>query len=434
MDRQQRKVLEYLLDSYERSRTFRGDNQVSQKFSVSVGKIFPKYNDDAEYDYFCQINESMEALCAEELVTLAYWKKGVLKKITLNLKRLDVCYEMLGRMSRRREQEELVCIWDALCQSDELRQRNESSKEYQNPLVKYITTQRLRVEKNLNVEYYNHDLEKYRELLLAVKAVLENQDEIFIRSLSMQLFHDSKRMEQLKHKVEALLYQYGEYQERDFVLEECGIVHTPTYVMMKGNGSIKIGRKRRLSANEGIDREVNSADGQEIDLFLMEGDIALSTETVKSLKAVTVKGKRVVTVENLTSFHDYPAEEDFVVYLGGFHNKVKRDFLLYLYQRNPEKEYRHFGDIDAGGFYILEHLKKETGIPFRSLYMDIKTLQRYCGDRKPLTENDRKRLRQLKENLAERMRHEETEDYGGVISYMLDENCKLEQEAVHAWD
>lgn len=421
MDRQQRKVLEHLLDSYERSRTFRGDNQVNQTFSVSVGKIFPKYNDDAEYDYFCQINESMEELCAGGLVTLAYWKKGVLKKITLNSDRLDVCYEMLGRIPRRQEQEELVRIWDVFCQGDGLCRRNESGQEHLLPLVKYMTAQRLRIEKNLNVEYYNHDLEEYRELLLAVKAVLENQEEIFIRNLSMQLFHDSKRMEQLKHRIEALLYQYGEYQERDCVLEECGIVHTPTYVMMKGNGSIRIGRNGKTGT-----------DGQEIDLSLLEGDIALSTESVKSLKAVTVMGKRVVTVENLTSFHDYPAEDDFVVYLGGFHNKVKRDFLLYLYQQNHGKEYRHFGDIDAGGFYILEHLKKATGIPFRSLYMDTKTLERYRGDRKPLTENDRKRLLQLKAELAERMQHEETEDYGGVISYMLDENCKLEQEAVHS--
>lgn len=199
MDRHQRKVLGYLLDSYERSRTFRGDNQVTQTFSASVGKIFPKYNDDAEYDYFCQINESMEELCAEGLVTLAYWKKGVLKKITLNSDRLDVCYEILGRMPRRREQEELVRIWDALCQGEGLCCQNESGQEHLIPLVKYITAQRLRVEKNLNVEYYNHDLEEYRELLLAVKAVLENQEEIFIRSFSMQLFHDSKRMEQLKH-------------------------------------------------------------------------------------------------------------------------------------------------------------------------------------------------------------------------------------------
>lgn len=421
MDRQQRKVLEHLLDSYERSRTFRGDNQVNQSFSVSIGKVFPKYNDDAEYDYFCQMNESMEELCAEGLVSLVYRKKGVLKKITLNLDRLDVCYEMLGRMPRRREQEELVRIWDVLCQDDELCWQNESGQEQLLPLVKYIAAQRLRVEKNLNVEYYNHDLAEYRELLLAAKAVLENQEEIFIRNLSIQLFHDSKRMEQLKNKVEALLYQYGEYQERDSALEECGIVHTPTYVMMKGNGRIRIGRKRRSGE-------------QEIDLSLMEGDIALSTESVKNLKAVMVMGKRVVTVENLTSFHDYSTEDDFVVYLGGFHNKVKRDFLLYLYRRNPEKEYRHFGDIDAGGFYILEHLKKKTGIPFRSLYMDTRTLQRYREDRKPLTENDRRRLLQLKEELAERTQHEETEDYGDVISYMLDKNCKLEQEAVHLWD
>ena len=54
-----------------------------------------------------------------------------------------------------------------------------------------------------------------------------------------------------------------------------------------------------------------------------------------------------------------------------------------------------------------------------------------CIRDRPLTENDRKRLLQLKEELAERMQHEETEDYGEVISYMLDENCKLEQEAVH---
>ena len=421
MDRQQRKVLEHLLDSYERSRTFRGDNQVNQSFSVSIGKVFPKYNDDAEYDYFCQMNESMEELCAEGLVSLVYRKKGVLKKITLNLDRLDVCYEMLGRMPRRREQEELVRIWDDFCQGDELGRQNESGQEQLLPLVKYIAAQRLRVEKNLNVEYYNHDLAEYRELLLAAKAVLENQEEIFIRNLSIQLFHDSKRMEQLKNKVEALLYQYGEYQERDSALEECGIVHTPTYVMMKGNGRIRIGRKRRSGE-------------QEIDLSLMEGDIALSTESVKNLKAVMVMGKRVVTVENLTSFHDYSTEDDFVVYLGGFHNKVKRDFLLYLYRRNPEKEYRHFGDIDAGGFYILEHLKKKTGIPFRSLYMDTRTLQRYREDRKPLTENDRRRLLQLKEELAERTQHEETEDYGDVISYMLDKNCKLEQEAVHLWD
>lgn len=481
MDKQQRKVLECLLDSYERSKTFRGENQVSQSFAASVGKLFPRYYDDAEYDEFCRINEAMEQLRTEGLVTLEYQKKGVLKKILLNPERLDSCYELLGRMPRRREQEEIVGIWDEMCRGEcsyrqeEPEQRDaerserclsgqvwgmacgtgegacrcteeelyrpagetcgrsiEANQKLQ-PLLRYIAAQRMRIEKNLNVEYYQHDLMEYRELLLAVKAVLGNQEEIFIRNFSIQRFHDSKRMEQLKHKVEALLYQYGEYQERDCVLEECGIVRTPTYVMMKGNGKIRIGRDGTAGSKESPGRVSGDAGEaeQEINLSLMSGDIALSTESVKNLRDVTVMGKRVVTVENLTSFHEYPAGDDFVIYLGGFHNKVKRDFLIRLYQRNPGKEYRHFGDIDAGGFYILEHLKKKTDIPFYSLYMDIETLREYRGDRKPLTQNDRKRLRQLMEELTEWVRcGEAAEDYREVLAYMLQEDCKLEQEAV----
>lgn len=481
MDKQQRKVLECLLDSYERSKTFRGENQVSQSFAASVGKLFPRYYDDAEYDEFCRINESMEQLRAEGLVTLEYRKKGVLKKILLNPERLDSCYELLGRMPRRREQEEIARIWDEVCcgecsyrreepgQRDaghserslpkqvwgmacvageealpctaeelyrtagEIHSRSGEPDQKQLPLLRYIAAQRMRIEKNLNVEYYQHDLAEYHELLVAVKAVLGNQEEIFIRNFSIQHFHDSKRMEQLKHKVEALLYQYGEYQERDCVLEECGIVRTPTYVMMKGNGKIRIGKNGTAGSKENPGRAFENAGEteQEINLSLMSGDIALSTESVKSLRDVTVMGKRVITVENLTSFHEYPAGDDFVIYLGGFHNKVKRDFLICLYQRNPGKEYRHFGDIDAGGFYILEHLKKKTDIPFYSLHMDIETLQEYRGDRKPLTQNDRKRIGQLMEELTERVRcGEAAEDYREVLAYMLQEDCKLEQEAV----
>lgn len=450
MDKQQRKVLECLLDSYERSKTFRGENQVSQSFAASVGKLFPEYYDDAEYDEFCRINEAMEQLRTEGLVTLEYRKKGVLKKIILNPDRLDSCYELLGRMPRRREQEEIVRIWDEVCcvtgeeagrcTAEELYRtagetcgRSIEADQKLQPLLRYIAAQRMRIEKNLNVEYYQHDLMEYRELLVAVKAALGNQEEIFIRNFSIQHFHDSKRMEQLKHKVEALLYQYGEYQERDCVLEECGIVRTPTYVMMKGNGKIRIGRNGTAGSKENPGRASENAGEteQEINLSLMSGDIALSTESVKSLRDVTVMGKRVITVENLTSFHEYPAGDDFVIYLGGFHNKVKRDFLICLYQRNPGKEYRHFGDIDAGGFYILEHLKKKTDIPFYSLHMDIETLQEYRGDRKPLTQNDRKRIGQLMEELTERVRcGEAAEDYREVLAYMLQEDCKLEQEAV----
>ena len=69
-----------------------------------------------------------------------------------------------------------------------------------------------------------------------VISALENKEEIFIRDFSIKHFHDSKRVEQLKAKAETLLFKYGDYEEKDSVLEELGIVATPTYVMLKGNG------------------------------------------------------------------------------------------------------------------------------------------------------------------------------------------------------
>lgn len=54
-------------------------------------------------------------------------------------------------------------------------------------------------------------------------------------------------------------------------------------------------------------------------------------------------------------------------------------------------------------------------------------------DRKPLSANDRKRLGQLKDMLREReLRGESFENYRDVIDFMLNMNCKLEQEAVKA--
>lgn len=404
MNKIQVRVLECLLDSYEKSKTFQGENQVNQSFSVNLRKLFPKYYDDAEYEYFCQVNDAMEELQKTSMVFLEYEKNGVLRKVKLNTDSLDACYCFLERLPRKQEQEELAALWQRIMPNE--------ADERLTPLKRYIEAQLVRIEKNQNIEYYSHDMEEYQKLLLLAEAVLKNREEIFIRNFSIQFFHDSKSMEKVRSKLNALLYQYGDFLEKDFVLEECGIVSTPTYVTMKGNGILALGE-------------------QKIDLSRMHGDIALSTKSLKELKDIRVLGKRVVTIENLTTFHDYPAEDDFVIYLGGFHNKIKRDFLMYLSEKNPEKEYRHFGDIDAGGFYILEHLKRKTGIGFRSLYMGPDILRQYKNDVKPLTGTDRERLMRLKDILNQRKDQGGSfEDYSDVLGYMLTNNCKLEQEAI----
>ena len=43
----QRKTIHRLLDKYEKSKTFLGENIVNQKFVNRIAELFPKYNDDA---------------------------------------------------------------------------------------------------------------------------------------------------------------------------------------------------------------------------------------------------------------------------------------------------------------------------------------------------------------------------------------------------
>jgi hypothetical protein len=60
-----------------------------------------------------------------------------------------------------------------------------------------------------------------------------------------------------------------------------------------------------------------------------------------------------------------------------------------------------------------------TGIDFKPYKMDVPTLEKYRDYTVPLSDNDKKRLLTLLDS-----------PHNQVVSYMLKNNCKLEQEAV----
>ena len=86
-------------------------------------------------------------------------------------------------------------------------------------------------------------------------------------------------------------------------------------------------------------------------------------------------------------------------------------------------QYFHRGDLDVYGFAILESLKARTGIPFRPLEMDLDTLRRLyeAGLCKRLTEADKKA-----------MAAPSLQQYAEVFQFMLEHNCKAEQESMAA--
>lgn len=139
---------------------------------------------------------------------------------------------------------------------------------------------------------------------------------------------------------------------------------------------------------------------------------------MNEINSINVIGKRVITIENLTTFNTFNESDTLAVYLGGYHNSHRRSFIKKIYRDNPKAEYYHFGDIDAGGFYILLHLREKTGVDFIPYHMGISELKQYEDYTKKLTDNDVRRLTNLRNS-----------EFSEVVNYMLEHNCKLEQEA-----
>lgn len=385
------KVLNELLDLYEKSKTFLGENKNHQTFKITVSKLFPKYEDDSEFELYKEINQNLDSLQKRGFITIKAERSGKIRSASLEENAIEQIYKYIKRIPKADTNNRLKELWNNYQKLPE---------ESFLPLLEYIKEQQMRISANKAIQFFDENFVDYEGLLNAVKAVLSNQHEIFIREFSVKLFNNSKRLEAIENPVRSLLYKYGEYDDKETVLEEHNIIKTPTYVMVKGKGILHC--------------------GETIDLSKIKGDIGLSTETLKDLSSIELNGANVITIENLTNFHKYQSSNELVIYLGGFHNSIKRDFIKLVKKCNPGAVFKHFGDIDAGGFYILEHLKKKTGINFIPYNMDVATLEKYKEHWMKLTENDKNRLLSINEN---------TTCYKDSIDYMLKNNCKLEQES-----
>ena len=380
-------ILNLLLDKYERSKSFTGDNKVEQRFSVKIATLFPKYGDEAEYDLFNALNEAVFALSEMDFVSFQCKKNGVIENVSLKFTRLYDAYAYLTRTPKAETNRNLTGLLEQYDGKNDL-------------LTRFCTVQKERIAKNKKAEYSDGDIAEYEKLLKAVSMIFDVAEETFIRDFSIRVFGDSKSFEAIKGKVKRLLFQYGDFPDEETVLEDLNIVKNPGHIYMKGSALIQIS-------------------GQTIDLSKLNGDVAISSALLPDVEKITVTGKRIMSIENLTSFHAFSEKDTFAVYLGGYHNTHRRRFIQQLFKDNPTAAYYHFGDIDAGGFYILLHLRNKTGVPFLPYHMDISTLQQYCDYTKQLTENDVKRLKKLADT-----------EFSDTINYMLTNNCKLEQEAM----
>lgn len=408
MKRYDERVLAALLDKYERSLLYTGKNQVNQTITVSIHKkLLPEYFDESALQ-FDVIHQQLEVLEENGYVRLVWKNKKrghILEKCELVVEYADAAYQMLHRKPKSRKEDEILKI------CEQYYGKVWGLDNFLNWVVSRISSgETVR-------KYVDSDApQEFRKLCELIFRILTNKDECFLRQFSIRYFHDSKLAEKEIGKAAHIIAEFCGLNglQTEEILEEYNIYRNPSWLMMKGNASF---------FRQNV--EVTSR----IDLSAFCGGIGISNQDIEQITwNRNAPIDWVVTIENLTSFHQFacPQMKDkhiLIMYLGGYHNRMKREFLKKLYATYSNAEYVHFGDIDCGGFRIWKDLCVKTGIPFRTIYMDEKTYDRYREWGRLLTETDRKTLSAMLED-------DFFKEQRPLFLRMLECGVKLEQECV----
>lgn len=401
----QNKILEKLLDKYERSKQTYDSTEKSRAIMIKPADIYKDYDSDySDIDEQSEFETDISELVNEEYITIRR-KEKIISRIVLNVDSLDKIYALMKREPRKLAIQNEINLYKEWIGKNEL-------------ISSYCTHQIELLESGKTAKY---KIKVAENLLRLLEFVLSNRQMILERELSIAVFGDTKIFEkEYRNKLLYVLKTYGNYndlileieEEKDnekeereeiehSILEELNIYSNPKYVYFKGCAEITFedGNSYKLSSDI---------------------PIALPMDKLNTIKSFMISDSAIMTVENLASYNRIYEKDYFVIYLAGYHNIAKQSLIKLIASQNDVKEWYHFGDIDPDGFLILENLKKKTGINFKPVYMSINELKKYEKYTKKLEDNDTTKAQGLINKGL----------YVDIMEYMLKNNVKLEQEIV----
>ena len=398
MENYEKKLLATLVEKYRKSKKDSGTNVITKRTRVTPDRLYKAYKqNDGDLEKIEAVNQ---AVCqCQERGFLTFEQEGFSNEIRVvylvdekveEIERyLEDAYQYESRYARKRRLEELIAAY-----------------EKKSPAAGHECDKLKRMLKKNQV---SQDCLQLEDMLKALVFIEKNERELFLREASMLIYGDSKYLEEnALHSVCRALREYLERSCRedemeDEILKEYHIVRERQKLCLKGNMTIRIS-------------------GTELELGAFADGLEFFADELERLEWIHIHTPHFITVENRTSWLRLNIPDTVLFYLGGYCVRSQRDFLKKVYRDNPELVFWHFGDVDAGGFYIHEHLCRMTGIPFRLYRMSRKELEdpRFKSCLRPLTQQDRIRLKSL----------EKHELYRDSVMYMLEKNIKLEQEIV----
>ena len=392
------KMLTALAEKYRKSKKDSGTNVIVRRTRITPSQLYKGYNrNDGDMPQIDAVNQA--AMHCREMGFLTFDTEKfsneirniylVDEKIEELEAYLEKTYHYESKASKRQYVEELIAVYSGRSPAAELECRK----------------LRQALEKNRIPPKYQQS----KDLLKALVFIESNKEELFLREASMLIYGDSKYLEEtMLHPVCKTLREFlgrprGEDELEDEILEEYHIRREKQKFCLKGDVMLQYA-------------------GKELEIGSFADGVEFFSDELDRIERIRVRVPEFITIENYTSWLRFRKEGAVSFYLGGYAARFQRDFLKKVQEDNPHLIFRHFGDIDAGGLYIHEHLCRVTGIPFQMYRMSCAELQdaRFSSCLQPLTNQDRVRLNSL----------EKQEIYQELAAYMLEKNVKLEQEII----
>ncbi|MBQ9015981.1 MAG: DUF2399 domain-containing protein [Firmicutes bacterium] len=406
MRRYDEEILNALLDSLERRKDYTASQAETTGRRVCYRidrRHLPAYFDTSSLAWQT-VHEQMEALQQKGLIEL-HWKDGqsghILEKVSLVREQAAAAYAFLGRTPKAEQEQRIL---------KNCRKLRPGSTPVLGAFLDWIV-QRLERHESIRQFAQPEDPDGFDRLCRMIGGMERSTEDRYLREFSIEVFRDSKTAEQELPKAAAVFRRfaadaYGRLTA-DEILEEHGIYRTPVWVYVKGRGQLRIG------------------DGVRVDLQELREGIGIAGADLDVVRwDASEPPEQVLTIENLTSFHRWTeGDSTLAVYLGGFAGRRRQQLLKGIHKAFPLVRYRHFGDIDCGGFRIWRSLCEHTGISFEPYRMDLATWEAYRESGRPLTAGDRTALQQMLADPYYEAQHE-------LFSRMLEEGIKLEQESI----
>ena len=291
----EKKILDKLLKKYERSKTSKEGSTRNLSISLIFNeKNIPEYVNDSSYLFETEIEEAVISLKNKNYVDVRYDRDGRIDRVILNLDKISECYFIMNRKSPLEKRNDIKLV------IEKYRDKGYLPKAYSAWVEKQVN------EFQSTKKYFKNA--KELEEILFILDKLENQkEEISLRSFSAKYLKDSKRLETILSKIETIIKTYDSSLE-DEVLSKYNVYQNPSFVYIKGKGKFKINH-------------------QIIDLDDLQSELILSSHHIENLIVLELNCNEIITVENLTSFYDYPMKNRCIIYLGGFHNEIRKKLL-----------------------------------------------------------------------------------------------------------